>query len=209
MTDDAAKPASGQDGAASKRATLTDRLVALAHTRKALAGLLALEVAETTFVPLPYEAAFLAMCAAARDRIWLFVLITVLGSAIAGAIMYRLGADLADPIAARLGVEAALAEYSARFAERGASFIFLGGATPAPSYLINLAAGASGYPFWSFLAIFSASRFVRFAILGALVYFLGDDIARLWKRLPRRLRRVLVVLILAALAYWFVSGFTG
>ncbi|MDJ0920258.1 MAG: VTT domain-containing protein [Henriciella sp.] len=192
---------------AAEPASLIQRVEALAHSRWLLPVLLVIEIAETTFVPLPYEALFIALCAAARDRIWVFVAVTMLGSAIGGSILYLLGMSFAESIAAMFGAEAALVELTAVFAERGASFIMLGGTTPAPSYLINLAAGASGYPYLAFLSLFSASRFIRFALLGLLIYYFGDEIAGFWKRLPKWLRWVLSLLIAAALVYWFVSGF--
>ena len=167
------------------------------------------QVAETTFVPYPYEALFIALCLAARDRIWVFVVITALGSAAAGAIMYILGAQYADALAARVGAEDVLDEYMGRFSERGAFFVFLGGITPAPSYIINIAAGASGYSFPVFLTSFTASRFLRFAILGGLLYVFGDDLVRLWNRMPKWSRRTGLIVLLAAVTYWFVSGLSG
>lgn len=190
------------------RPTLSDRLVALAHSRWLLPVLLLVQIAETSVLPLPYEAAFIALCLAARDRIWLFVAVTVLGSAIGGSIIYAIGAAYFDPIIARLGVEDLAATYTERFAERGASFIFLGGTTPAPSYLINLIAGATSYPYAEFVTIFSASRLIRFAMLGGLLFLFGDQLLSFWAGLPGWLKRVLMVLILVAIIYWFVSGFS-
>ncbi|MEM9937363.1 MAG: VTT domain-containing protein [Pseudomonadota bacterium] len=192
---------------AADRPSIVQRAETLAHSKWVLPVVLAIEIAETTFVPLPYEALFIALCAAARERTWMFVAITMLGSAIGGSILYLLGVSFADSVAAMFGAEAALAELTAVFAERGASFILLGGTTPAPSYLINLAAGASSYPYLNFLVLFSLSRFIRFAILGLLIYYFGDEIAGAWKRLPKWLRRMLTVLIAAAIVYWFASGF--
>ncbi|MEO0551477.1 MAG: VTT domain-containing protein [Pseudomonadota bacterium] len=191
------------------RPTLTDRLVALAHSRWLLPVLLLVEIAETSILPLPYEAAFIALCLAARDRIWIFVAVTVLGSAIGGSIIYAIGATYFDPVVSRLGVEALAATYAERFADRGTSFIFLGGTTPAPSYLINLIAGAIGYPYWEFLGMFSVSRFVRFAILGGLLFLFGAQITGAWARMPKWLKRTLTALLIAGLVYWFVSGLSG
>jgi len=188
-------------------ATFQNRLISAADSFWVLPVLLVVEVIETTILPLPYEALFVALCAVAKNRIWLFVLITGLGSAIAGAIMYALGASFAEPVAAWFGVEAALDEVTEVIGERGASFILLGGTTPAPSYVINLAAGASGFPFWQFLSIFFFSRTLRFALLGAVIYFFGDTIATYWGQLPVWLRRTVWVLLISGLVYWFVSGF--
>ena len=190
------------------RRTFADRMVGLAHSRWLLPVLLLVVVLETSFVPLPYEAAFIALCLAARDRIWIFIAISVLGSAIGGSVIYALGATYFDPIIARLGVEELASTCTARFAERGASFIFLGGTTPAPSYLINLIAGATGYPYWEFLGIFSASRFLRFAVLGGLLFLFGAQITSAWERMPKWLNRVLSIALIIGLIYWFVSGFS-
>ena len=190
------------------RPTFADRMVGLAHSRWLLPVLLLVVVLETSFVPLPYEAAFIALCLAARDRIWVFIAISVLGSAIGGSVIYALGATYFDPIIARLGVEELASTYTDRFAERGASFIFLGGTTPAPSYLINLIAGATGYPYWEFLGIFSASRFVRFAVLGGLLFLFGAQITSAWERMPKWLKRALSIALIIGLIYWFVSGFS-
>lgn len=184
-----------------------DRLIAAAHSNWILPVLLLIQVAETTFVPMPYEALFIALCAAARQRIWLFVFITAAGSAIAGSIMYGLGASFAGPVAAWLGAEESLAELQAVIEERGASFILLGGTTPAPSYLINFAAGASAFPYVQFVALFAASRLARFLVLGAVVYFFGESIAAFWQRLPVWLRHTLWTVLIVGLVYWFVSGF--
>lgn len=192
---------------ADRYSTLQSRLIAAAHSNWILPVLLLVQVAETTFVPMPYEALFVALCAAARQRIWLFVLITTAGSAIAGSIMYALGASFAGPVAEWLGAQATLAELQAVIDERGASFILLGGTTPAPSYLINFAAGASAFPYIQFVLLFAASRFARFLILGAVVYFFGESIAAFWQRLPIWLRRMLWAVLITALVYWFVSGF--
>ncbi|NQY96321.1 MAG: VTT domain-containing protein [Henriciella sp.] len=190
------------------RRTFADRMVGLAHSRWLLPVLLLVVVLETSFVPLPYEAAFIALCLAARDRIWIFIAISVLGSAIGGSVIYALGATYFDPIIARLGVEELASTCTDRFAERGASFIFLGGTTPAPSYLINLIAGATGYPYWEFLGIFSASRFLRFAVLGGLLFLFGAQITSAWERMPKWLNRVLSIALIIGLIYWFVSGFS-
>lgn len=186
--------------------TLPDRLVALAHSNKIIPVLLLLEILETTVVPYPYEAVFIALCLAAPKRIWLFVAITVLGSAIAGAVLYALGAGLLDPLADRLGVESAVDSYMVTFQERGAVLIFLGGLTPVPSYLVNLVSGASGYPFFSFLALFSVSRFIRFGVLGLVLHFFGERLTRKWGQIPVLWRRIIVVMFLGVVIAWSVSA---
>lgn len=189
----------------SKSETRMNSIVRLARSPAIIPVLLLVEILETTFVPLPYEALFVALCLAAPKRIWLFLGITVIGSAIAGAIMYGLGAHLLDRVTDSLGLAEDLAGIEAQFVERGGTLIFLGGLTPVPSYLVNLTAGASGYPFLSFLGLFTLSRFIRFALLAALIHFFGDDLARLWKRIPQRLRWLLLVLFIL-LILWVIIG---
>ncbi|WOR15216.1 VTT domain-containing protein [Hyphomonas sp. FCG-A18] len=187
--------------------TWSERLVALTHSKWLLPVLFAAQVAETTFVPWPYEVAFIALCLAARDRIWLFVLITALGSATAGTIMYTLGANFLDPISAFLGIEGITANYRETFAQEGGKYIFLSGLTPIPSYLINMIAGASGYPFHEFLALFTSSRFLRFLLLGGLLYLFGEQIVGVWERLPRYVRWSLIAFLAITISYWVISDF--
>ena len=167
------------------------------------------EVVETTFIPLPYEALFVALCLAARDRVWLFILITTLGSATAGAIMYGLGGHVAGPVSAWLGMGTEFEIYKEQFAQDGLGIVFLGGITFAPSPLINMAAGASGMPFWAFVGAFALSRFLRFALIGTLLYFFGDEIIALWKRMPGWLHNAILILLLLGLGYWAISPFLG
>lgn len=188
------------------RLSFADRFVGLAHSQWLLPALLIVETLETSILPLPYEAAFIALCLAARDRIWAIVAVSVLGSAIGGSIVYLIGAQYFDPVVTQMGARELAQTYLDRFNERGASFIFLGGTTPAPSYLINLVAGATGYPFWEFLSIFSFSRLVRFAILGGLLFLFGTQITGAWARLPKGVKRAFTIILVAAVAYWFVSG---
>lgn len=185
---------------------LQTRLTASANSIWVIPALLLIEVVETTILPLPYEALFIALCAVARNRIWLFVLVTASGSAIAGAIMYGLGATFAESVAQWLGSETSLADLKAVVQDRGVSFILLGGTTPAPSYLINLAAGASGFPFWQFLSLFTISRLARFAALGAVIYFYGETIATYWERLPKWLRWTVSLFLVFGITYWLISG---
>ena len=192
-----------------QRLSLSDRFLSIARSPKLLPFLLLFAVFETTFIPLPYEAVFVALCLAARPLIVALISVSVLGSAIGGSIVYWLGATYFDDVVLRLGIEELAATYSERFAERGASFIFLGGTTPAPSFVINLIAGAVGYPYGEFVGIFSASRLLRFGVLGLLLFVFGDQLIAAWSRLPAFVRRGLTVLLILGLIYWFVSGLTG
>lgn len=73
----------------------------------------------------------------------------------------------------------------------------------------NLGAGVVTFPSRAYLAVCTASRFLRVALLGALAYQFGDDVTRLWKRLPRTPRRIALVLLALLLAAWIAAGFLG
>ena len=64
-----------------RRPDLAKRFALAAHSNAVLPILLVLEILETTIVPFPYEAIFVALCLAAPQRTWLFVAVTVAGSA--------------------------------------------------------------------------------------------------------------------------------
>lgn len=192
-----------------QRLSISDRFLSIARSPKLLPFLLLFAVFETTFIPLPYEAVFVALCLAARPLIGGLIFVSVLGSAIGGSIVYWIGATYFDDVVLRFGIVDLAATYSERFSERGASFIFLGGTTPAPSFVINLIAGAVGYPYWEFVGIFATSRLVRFGLLGLLLYVFGEQLISAWSRLPVWARRGLTVLLILGLVYWFASGLTG
>lgn len=189
-----------------RRPDLAKRFALAAHSNAVLPILLVLEILETTIVPFPYEAIFVALCLAAPQRTWLFVAVTVAGSAIAGSILYSLGAGFAEPLARYLNVQEAVEAYKSTFSERGGALIFLGGLTPVPSYFVNLVAGATGYPFATFLALFSSSRFIRFALLGLLIHLFGEAILAQWSRLPIVVQRTILILFLAAVTWWLIAN---
>lgn len=193
----------------SEKLTLEARLVALANTRAIVPVLLLVEVLESTVLPLPYEAIFIALCLAAPHRVWLFLLVTMIGSVLAACMVYALGAGLAGPVAQYFDAEAAIATYSAAFEENGPALIFLGAFTPVPASMITLAAGASGYPFATFMALFIVGRFVRFAGIALLLHLFGDTITSYWQRLPPRLRRVLYIALVVTVIAWPIMILMG
>lgn len=182
-----------------------EKFASAAHSRAVIPVLFFLEVLETTILPVPYEAIFIALCLAAPQRIWLFVAITAAGSAVAGAILYALGAGFVEPVADYLEVGEAVGSYKATFDERGGGLIFLGGLTPVPSYLVNLVAGATGYPFTTFLALFFVSRLIRFAVLGLLIRLFGDAFLARWSKLPVVVRRAILIVFLVAVTWWSIA----
>ena len=188
--------------------TIVDRFEKAAHSKAVYPVLLFIEVLETTFVPIPYEAILIALVLAAPERVWHFVFISVLGSMIGGAILYAVGAGLAQPVATFFGIESKIAGYLAVFDERGGVLVFLAAITPVPGYIINIVAGASGYPMASFLTLVALGRFLRFALIGWLVAQYGEAIVDRWNRLPRRVRWVGLAVLLVGVTWWSLAGLT-
>lgn len=190
-----------------RRPSLAERFVAAANTRGILAGIVLLEIVGTALVPFPYEALFVALCLAAPRRILAFTAASVIGSVIGGSIVYAVGAGLAGPVASWLDVSAQVAAYGPTFEARGGVLVFLGGFTPLPSYLVNLAAGATGYPFPAFVALFTASRIVRYGVLALGAHLLGEAILHRWAAMPAWLRATVAGVLVVLVGAWSLAPF--
>ena len=183
-----------------------DRIARAARSPFIYPALLLIEILETTFVPIPYEAILIALVLAAPERLWQFVAVSVLGSVIGGLILYFVGAGMAEPVAAFVGVESEIATYRETFEQRGGALIFLAAVTPIPGYIVNIVAGASGYPVTAFLILIGVGRFLRFAVIGWLVARYGTVIVDRWMSLPRRLRWTLLAALLVAATWWSLAS---
>ena len=164
--------------------------------RHGAAGLLALGIADSSFLVLPFGNDSLLLTLVARDksRAWEYVPIATAGSLI--------GIFLLDLIT-RKGGEAGLEKMMSRkrfdywknkMNERAAYTIMLGclAPPPFPFRAVILAASAFQYPRHKLLSVACVSRFARFSIVAALAIVFG---------------RQVISVVKSPAAFWAMIGF--
>jgi len=157
-------------------------------------------VAEACLFPAPTEAVYLALAVGAPRRAPLLAVVAAAGGLAGAATGYWMGASLFErmgrPVLEWYGLLPQFAAVGDLY--RGSPFLALvtSGYTPIPFVLYTIAAGAFHVPLVPFLAGAFAGRAVKYAVLGALAWYLGPAVHAF---LARHLRRVMVaVAVLAA-----------
>ena len=164
--------------------------------RHGAAGLLALGIADSSFLILPFGNDLLLLTLVAHDKssAWKYVPIATAGSVI--------GIFLLD-LLTRKGGEAGLEKMMSRkrfeywknkMNERAASTIMLGclAPPPFPFRAVILAASAFQYPRHKLLSVACVSRFARFSIVAALAIVFGRQVIAVAK---------------SPAAFWVMMGF--
>ena len=132
---------------------------------------------ESSVFPIPPDILMIPMVLAAPRRAWLIALVATVASVLGGILGYAIGAFAFDavgqPILASLGKEDAAAEFSDRFNDFGFWAVLIAGLTPFPYKVITIMSGFTGMPFGVFLGTSILARGARFALVAALLGWLG------------------------------------
>jgi membrane protein YqaA with SNARE-associated domain len=165
---------------ASRLRAAYDWMILHAQKPGAFWSLGAVSFAESSFFPLPPDIMLLPMALANRKRaMWLAVWCTFT-SVLGGMFGYAIGALFYDSvgqwIVGLFGSGDTVEKFRAGFAEYGMWIILVKGATPIPYKIVTILSGFAGYDFWAFVGLSVLTRFLRFGLIGALVYFYGDAI---------------------------------
>lgn len=159
---------------------LYDWTMGLAGRRDAAWALAAVAFVEGWFFPIPPDVLLIPMVLAARDRAWRFAAICTAASVAGGAFGYAIGHLLFEAVAAPIldfyGYGEAFAAFGARYNAWGAWIVLGAGFTPFPYKVIAIASGATGLDPGIFVAASVVSRGLRFALVAALLYWLGPPI---------------------------------
>ena len=174
------------------------------HTRWGVAGA---SLLESTVMPIPLELLLIPLMQINRSRMWQLALAALLGC-IAGALFgyaagYFFEASVGDWVVSAAGGEQQFARAGELLRQNGFWFVFSVGVTPVPFQIAMVAAGASGYSIFGFLAATALSRAIRYFGLAALVWGFGDAAEALYKR--HRLAAGLAVTGLVVLL-WILFG---
>ena len=142
--------------------------------------------------------------------------VVALGSVTGCFIAYLAGAAalgaLEGFIQARPDLAASIASARARVDAVGPPAVFFAMLAPVPVQLASLAAGAAGMAAPAFLLAALTGRTLRYAAMGVLVYGFGPAILTLWSRVPRTVRRIAVLGVVAAfcgLLVWALGAVFG
>ena len=137
----------------------------------------AIGLLEGTAVLFPLEPLFLPVMIARKSRAWVIALFLLVGNVAGAAMMYALGAWLAEPVIEPfvqfLDAADDYQQASEDLSEHGFLSLFLIGITPFPFQLGTAAAGAVGYPFGAFIVAVTLSRGLRYFALAALIMAVG------------------------------------
>jgi membrane protein YqaA with SNARE-associated domain len=179
------------------------RMLAVAAGPNALAALLAVSFAESSFFPIPPDALLIPMMLARPRAAWRLAAYCTIASVAGGLLGYAIGYFLFDAIGRPvLEFYHAMARYDALkagFAEWGVWIIVIKGMTPIPYKLVTIASGVVAFPLVPFILASIVSRSLRFFLVAAVLWQFGPA-ARDF--IERRL-----VLVTSLFAVALVGGF--
>jgi membrane protein YqaA with SNARE-associated domain len=154
------------------------RILQIAAGPNALAALLVVSFAESSFFPLPPDILLIPMILARPRQAFRLAAFCTLASVAGGLLGYAIGYFLFDAIGRPiLEYQHAMGSYEALkagFAEWGVWIIILKGMTPIPYKLITIASGVAQFDLIAFIGASIVSRSIRFFMVAALLWYFGD-----------------------------------
>jgi membrane protein YqaA with SNARE-associated domain len=154
------------------------RILQIAAGPNALAALLVVSFAESSFFPLPPDILLIPMILARPRQAFRLATLCTLASVAGGLLGYAIGYFLFDAVGRPiLEYQHAMGSYEALkagFAEWGVWIIILKGMTPIPYKLITIASGVAQFDLIAFIGASIVSRSIRFFMVAALLWYFGD-----------------------------------
>jgi len=196
-------------GVASRRGPLRrlyDWVLSWADSPRGTVGLAAISFAESSFFPIPPDVLQIALSVAKPRRSFWFAGISTVASVAGGVLGWAIGIGLWQLL------EPWFFRYVPGFSREKFEFVeslYLGNAflaifaaafTPIPYKVFTIAAGVCGVPLGTLVAASALGRGLRFFLVAAVTYFLGDAAKRF---LDRYLELVTVFLAVAVVAGFF------
>ncbi len=178
-----------------------DWTLRLGATRHAVWVLAAVAFVESSVFPVPPDILLIPMVLAVRERAWMLAAICTAMSVLGGFLGYAIGALLFDaigqPIIDFYGLEAAFAQFTERYREKGAIIVAFFGLTPVPYKVITIASGVTHLDPIVFGIASVVSRGLRFFIVAALLWYFGPPIRTFVERYLAWVVLVFCVLLIA------------
>ncbi len=179
----------------------------LAAHKHALLALAFVSFLESSIFPIPPDIMLIPMVLATRDRAWVIASVCTASSVLGGMAGYGIGAFLFDqigePILNLYHYNSKFQEFQKDYTNWGAWAVFIAGVTPFPYKVITILSGATHLDFGIFSFSSLIARGLRFFVITALLWYLGESIREFIERRLGFLFLFFVVLLLCG--YLFVK----
>jgi len=159
---------------------LYDWTMETAAQKNAVWVLAAVAFVESSVFPIPPDVLLIPMVLAARNSAWRYAAICTIASVLGGMLGYAIGSGLYEgvgrPILDFYGYGAKFSDFTARYNEYGGWIVFIAGVTPFPYKVITIASGVTDLDFATFTTASVLARGLRFFVVAALLYWIGQPI---------------------------------
>jgi len=164
-------------------------------------ALFILAFCESSFFPIPPDILLIALAVGAPSRAFYFVLVCSAGSILGGIGGYFIGWQFMGTIGQRIvdfyGLAPKVEQIATLYQNYDAWAVAIAGFSPLPYKLFTISAGAFDVNFSVFVMASAASRTLRFALLGGLIYWLGPSVKSFIDRYFNLLATVFTLLLIA------------
>jgi membrane protein YqaA with SNARE-associated domain len=154
------------------------RTLEIASGPHALAAMLVVSFAESSFFPIPPDVLLIPMMLARPSRAWRLAALCTISSVAGGVFGYAIGyfayETVGRPVLEFYNAMQYYDTLRAGFNQWGVWIVVIGGFTPIPYKLVTIASGVAQFEVLSFLAASIVSRGGRFFLLAALLWWFGD-----------------------------------
>lgn len=206
MNSKASDPAAGVASRRGPLRRLYDWVLSWADSPRGTVGLAAISFAESSFFPIPPDVLQIALSVAKPRRSFWYAGISTVASVAGGVLGWAIGIGFWQLLGPWFfQYVPGFSPEKFEFVEslyRGNAFlaIFAAAFTPIPYKVFTIAAGVCGVPLGTLVAASTLGRGLRFFLVAAVTYFLGDTAKRF---LDRYLETVTVFLAVAVVAGFF------
>lgn len=192
-----------------------DWVMRCAPTPYALAALMCLSFAESSFFPIPPDPLLITMALAKPKRALHYAFWCSLASVAGGILGYAIGFFLweatKDFFFAYIPgfTPEGFAKVNALYNEHSFLYVFAAGFTPIPYKIFTIASGAFGMDFWLFVLASAVSRSARFFLVAGLIRIFGERIKQFIDKYFNILTIAFLVLLVGFFALFGLLGKGG
>ena len=176
----------------------------LAGRRHAVWWLALVSFVESSFFPIPPDILLIPCVLANRARTVFIVTVCIVASVLGGIFGYMIGYFLFETVGQALlnfyGYGEKFSEFQGMYNEHGGWIVFGAGLTPFPYKVITIASGVTQLSLVTFIVASVLARGLRFALLGALLWWCGPRILPFIERNLGWLTIVFFVLLVGGFA---------